>query len=90
VEEKKVRLLCLILTSPNKTEKAAVHVKATWGKRCDILYFVSTMENATLPTIALKGRNESRNILWAKTKLGFQHAYENYFDKADWFLKVEQ
>jgi glycoprotein-N-acetylgalactosamine 3-beta-galactosyltransferase len=67
----KVRILCWIMTQPNNHESHAMHVKATWGKRCNILFFVSTVENDTLPSIAYKG-NESRSILWGKTKLAFQ------------------
>ena len=51
------------------------HVKATWGKRCDVLYFVSTVENASLPSIAMKGVNESREILWGKTRQYLRHKY---------------
>ncbi len=61
----------LVKLTPGHHESHAKHVKATWGKRCNILFFVSSVENDTLPSIAYKG-NESRNILWGKTKLGFQ------------------
>jgi len=59
------------MTTPDNHDSRAKHVKATWGKRCNILFFVSTVENDTLPSIAFQG-NESRSILWGKTKLGFQ------------------
>jgi hypothetical protein len=34
-------------------ETAARTVKATWGQRCDILYFVSTKVEDSLPSIAV-------------------------------------
>ena len=78
----------MVITADNSSESKASHVKATWGKRCDILYFVSTVENSSLPSIAFNAATESRNILWGKTKTGFRHAFENFFHEADWFLKV--
>ena len=73
-ETKHVRVLCWVMTTPDSHESRAKHVKATWGKRCNILYFVSTEVNDTLPSIAYNA-TESRSILWGKTKLGFLVSY---------------
>ncbi|KAF4526494.1 hypothetical protein B566_EDAN013782 [Ephemera danica] len=85
---RQVRVLCWVMTSPNNHQKKARHVKATWGKRCNILLFMSSTNDTSLPSVALPVK-EGRNNLWAKTKEAFRYVYENYFDKADWFMKAD-
>jgi len=42
-------------------------VRDTWGKRCDVFYFVSSQEHETLPAFAVNV-TEGREPLWTKTR----------------------
>ncbi|XP_046455009.1 glycoprotein-N-acetylgalactosamine 3-beta-galactosyltransferase 1-like [Daphnia pulex] len=84
----KVRVLCWVMTSPDNHKTKALAVKETWGKRCNILLFMSSAEDSTLPTVNLPVR-EGRNGLWGKTREAFRYAWNNYRDQADWFLKAD-
>lgn len=85
----KVRILCWVLTSPKTHQSKAAHVKATWGRRCNKLLFMSTKVDESLPSIALGIEKEDRDHLWEKTKAAFAEVYKNHMDDADWFMKAD-
>jgi len=83
-----VRVLCWIMTTPENHKTKAIHIKKTWGRRCNKLLFMSSKADADLGAVALPV-GEGRDNLWDKTKSAFQYVYQNHFDEADWFLKAD-
>ena len=69
---KGVRVLCWIMTGPANHKTKAAHVKATWGRRCNTLLFMSSQEDAELGSIGL-GVPEGHDNLWAKTREAFRY-----------------
>lgn len=86
---REVRVLCWVMTSPENHEKKAKHIRATWGRRCNRLLFMSSAEDASLPEVVKLDAPEGRKNLWGKTRRAFKYVYENHRDEADWFLKAD-
>lgn len=84
----KVRVLCWVMTSPENHQTRAIHVQATWGKRCDKLLFVSEQTDKSLPVLKVSV-DHGREHLTAKTMAAFDHIFEDHFKEADWFLKAD-
>lgn len=82
------RVLCWIMTNPTNHLTKAIHIRNTWGRRCNKLLFISSQEDEQLHTIALPVR-EGRDFLWDKTKLALKYIYDHHLDDADWFLKAD-
>lgn len=86
--KKKVRVLCWIMTNPNNLQSKAKHVKHTWGKRCNVMLFMSSTTDPNFPTIGLNV-SEGRDHLTGKTMRAFLYVYKNHFNDADWFMKAD-
>ncbi|XP_030377745.1 glycoprotein-N-acetylgalactosamine 3-beta-galactosyltransferase 1-like [Scaptodrosophila lebanonensis] len=84
--KQEVRILCFVLASPD--DNKAIHVKRTWGKRCNILLFMSSVSDKELPTVKLPV-DEGRHNLFKKVKESFKYVYEHHIKDADWFVKAD-
>ncbi|XP_007899740.1 glycoprotein-N-acetylgalactosamine 3-beta-galactosyltransferase 1-like isoform X2 [Callorhinchus milii] len=84
----RVRVLCWVMTAPENLETKARHVKASWGKRCTILLFMSSETNLDFPAIGLETK-EGRRELYRKTIKAFQYVHKHYLHRAEWFLKAD-
>lgn len=84
-----VKVLCMIMTNPSTHRTKAVHIKSTWGRRCNKLLFITSQATDELDTIVLPIKHESRNALRNKTKGGFLYAHKHYINDFDFFLKAD-
>ncbi|KAH8274125.1 hypothetical protein KR044_011425, partial [Drosophila immigrans] len=84
------RVLCMVLTCPEYVERFALHVHATWGRRCAKLVFVSSEDYEPLGVVqVVDAEGGSYDDLWNKTREGFRHVWLEYGEKYDWFLKAD-
>ena len=84
----KVRIVCLVMTIPDNHRTRADFVKATWGKRCNKLVFMSSSPDENFDTVNVNV-TDGRDFLWIKTRKSFEYAYENHLNDGDWFLKAD-
>ncbi|XP_054767715.2 glycoprotein-N-acetylgalactosamine 3-beta-galactosyltransferase 1-like [Lytechinus pictus] len=84
----KVRILCWVMTGPQNIDTKAVHIHATWGKRCNKVIFISSEPSDKIPIVKV-ATQEGRDFLWQKTRGAFQYIYDNLLNDYDWFLKAD-
>uniref|UniRef100_A0A4W5QB87 N-acetylgalactosaminide beta-1,3-galactosyltransferase n=1 Tax=Hucho hucho TaxID=62062 RepID=A0A4W5QB87_9TELE len=84
----KVRILCWVMTGPSNLQTKARHVKATWSRHCNVVVFMSSVDDPDFPTVGL-GTGEGRDQLYWKTIRAFHYALEHHGNEADWFLKAD-
>ena len=73
-EQQEIRILCWVMTSPENLPIKGKPVKETWGKRCNVLLFMSSKDDPSFPAIGLDV-SEGRNQLWRKTRAAWDYVY---------------
>ena len=76
------------MTSPGNLHKRASHIRETWGRRCNVLLFVSDEDDPDFPAVGLKVK-PGRAHLTSKTMKAFDYVYQHHLNDADWFLKAD-
>ncbi|KAM9752383.1 glycoprotein-N-acetylgalactosamine 3-beta-galactosyltransferase 1-A isoform 1-T2 [Menidia menidia] len=84
----RVRVLCWVMTGPHNLQSRARHVRDTWSRHCNIVLFMSSVEDPDFPTVGLETK-EGRDKLYWKTIRAFHYVYEHHANEADWFLKAD-
>ena len=68
-----------MLTSPDNLPIKGKPVKETWGKRCNVLLFMSSKTDPSFPVIGLNV-SEGRDQLWQKTRAALDYVYEHHIN----------
>ncbi|XP_074977701.1 glycoprotein-N-acetylgalactosamine 3-beta-galactosyltransferase 1-B isoform X2 [Caretta caretta] len=84
----KVRILCWVMTAPSNLETKARHVQATWARHCNVVLFMSSVQDDGFPAVGLDTK-EGRDQLYWKTIRAFQYVHQHHLEQADWFLKAD-
>uniref|UniRef100_A0A182W982 Glycoprotein-N-acetylgalactosamine 3-beta-galactosyltransferase 1 n=1 Tax=Anopheles minimus TaxID=112268 RepID=A0A182W982_9DIPT len=83
-----VRVLCWVMTTPANHREKVIHIKATWGPRCNKLLIMSSVADPDIDSIALPV-GEGRENLWNKTREAYRYIYEHHLEEYDWFFKAD-
>ncbi|XP_042893106.1 glycoprotein-N-acetylgalactosamine 3-beta-galactosyltransferase 1-like [Penaeus japonicus] len=84
-----VRVLCLVMTVESNHEKKAVHLKNTWGRKCNKLIFASTKDDPLLGAIDV-GVQDVRKQQWGKAKKALKYVFDHNFHIFDWLLVASE
>ena len=87
VKMKSVKVLCWVNTY-HKTHARAASIKATWGKRCDKLLFMSDIEDLQVPSVRIVAP-PTHDHLWQKHRQVVAILYREFGDKYDWIFKCD-
>lgn len=81
-----VRIVCWINMLGKYHKTKAIHIKNTWGRRCNKLIFMSNEDDPDLSAVKLPVE-DGLDHFWMKFKLAYQHVFKHHFNDGDWFLK---
>lgn len=71
----KIRVLCWVMTQPKTLYTKAQAVKDTWGKRCNVLVFMSSVTDLSFPVVGL---NTPEGIIFFVLNI-LKHIFISFF-----------
>uniref|UniRef100_A0AC35UB33 N-acetylgalactosaminide beta-1,3-galactosyltransferase n=1 Tax=Rhabditophanes sp. KR3021 TaxID=114890 RepID=A0AC35UB33_9BILA len=84
----KVKIFCMIATSPKYIESRVVQQKNTWVKRCNNFVYLSSETNHSIPSIQVIPKDDY-SLSMLKMRNGLKHVYKQHGDKYDYYLKCD-
>lgn len=84
-----VKILCWIFTHSENHHTKVPAVRATWGRKCNKLLFMSIEEDPQQPDIVALPVANGRDHLWNKTKLAMKYVHDNFLNEYDWFMRAD-
>lgn len=76
------------MTYPKNHRTRAIHVNATWGRRCNKLLFATRETDPSIPTLVVDV-GDGRKYLGRKTQTAFSKVFASYSQDYDWFMKAD-
>ncbi|KAF0700542.1 Aste57867_8949 [Aphanomyces stellatus] len=81
------KILCWVNTFDANHGRAR-SIKATWGKRCDKIVFMSNVEDPSIPTVRVVAPATHLD-LWQKHRAILRILWREYGDTYDWIFKCD-
>ncbi|KAK0394181.1 hypothetical protein QR680_000607 [Steinernema hermaphroditum] len=86
---RKGRILCLIHTATPSHETRARAILETWAQKCHrFIFFTNSPMPSHVPHIVFS-ELATRDHSWEKIRKVFKYAYENLYEKFDWYLRAD-
>ncbi|KAH9088126.1 hypothetical protein LEN26_019644 [Aphanomyces euteiches] len=83
----RVKILCWVNTYQANHDRAR-SIKATWGKRCDKIVFMSNVEDDSVPTVRIVAPPTHLH-LWQKHRAIVRLLWREYGNDYDWIFKCD-
>ena len=85
VQSKRERIFCMIYSTESGKERIQ-RIRETWGQKCDGFMVASNVTDPTYDAVNILHKGVERyGNMWQKVRTMWSYAYDNYYEKYDWF-----